>query len=78
MRLSVKCRDILNEPESDHCGQHCDGVVYKADFVIETVLHQDKCETVETSICRILPGYFSFKSRMKTSLNLPQHTCPEQ
>ena len=46
---------------SDHCCQDCDGVVYKADSVIETVLHQDKCETVETSICRILPGALLFE-----------------
>ena len=48
---------MWNISVSDHCCQHCDGVVYKADSVIETVLHEDKCETVETSICRILPGF---------------------
>ena len=50
---------MWNVSVSDHCCQHCDGVVYKADSVIETVFHQDKCETVETSICRILPGALS-------------------
>ena len=48
---------MWNVSVSDHCCQDCDGVVYKADSVIETVLHQDKCETVETSICRKLPGF---------------------
>ena len=47
-----------NVSVSDHCCQHCDGVVYKADSVIETIFHEDECETIETSICRILPGYF--------------------
>ena len=50
---------MWNVSVSDHCCQHCDGVVYKADSVVETVLHEDKCGTVETSICRILPGHFS-------------------
>ena len=55
---------MWNVSVSDHCCQHCDGVVYKADSVIETVLHQDKCETIETSICRMLPG-FTYFSRKK-------------
>ena len=60
---------MWNVSVSDHCCQHCDGVVYKADSVIETVFHQDKCETVETSICRILPGALSFQTMKEGSLN---------
>ena len=41
---------------SDHCCQNCNGVVYKADSVIDTIHHEDKCRTIETSVCRILPG----------------------
>ena len=56
---------MWNVSVSDHCCQHCDGVVYKADSVVETVLHEDKCGTVETSICRILPGHFSLTMFLK-------------
>ena len=41
---------------SDNCCHHCDGVVYKADAVMDTIHHEDECQTVETSVCRILPG----------------------
>ena len=61
---------MWNVSVSDHCCQHCDGVVYKADSVIETVFHQDECETVESSICRILPGAFSFLTRIKGPLKI--------
>ena len=57
---------MWNVSVSDHCCQHCDGVVYKADSVVETVLHEDKCGTVETSICRILPGHFSLIMFLKS------------
>jgi len=45
-----------NVSVSDHCCLHCDGVVYKADTVIDTTQHEDECKTSETSVCRILPG----------------------
>ena len=41
---------------SARCCQNCDGVVYKPDSVMETKQREDKCQTVETSVCRILPG----------------------
>ena len=47
---------MWNTSVSDHCCHHCDGVVYKADTIIDTIQHEDECQTVETSVCRILPG----------------------
>ena len=47
---------MWNTSVSDHCCHHCDGVVYKADVVMDTIHHEDECQTVETSVCRILPG----------------------
>ena len=47
---------MWNTSVSDHCCHHCDGVVHKADSVIDTIHHEDKCQTIETSVCRILPG----------------------
>ena len=47
---------MWNTTVSDHCCHHCDGVVYKADSVIDTIHHEDECQTTETSVCRILPG----------------------
>ena len=47
---------MWNTSVSDRCCQSCDGVVYKADSVIATIDHEDECQTVETSVCRILPG----------------------
>ena len=37
---------------SEHCCLHCDGTVYKADTVIETVVEKDECGTTKTSVCR--------------------------
>ena len=48
-----------NTSVSDHCCHHCDGVVYKADAVIDTTHHEDECKTVGTTVCRILPGRLS-------------------
>ena len=45
-----------NTSVSDHCCHHCDGVVYKADSVIDTIHHEDDCKTIESSVCKILPG----------------------
>ena len=45
-----------NTSVSDRCCQSCEGVVYKAGSVIDTINHEDDCKTVETSVCRILPG----------------------
>ena len=47
---------MWNTSVSDHCCHHCDGVVYKADAVIDTIHHKDECQTVETSVCRTIPG----------------------
>ena len=47
---------MWNTSVSDRCCQNCDGVVHKADSVIDTIHHEDECQTIETSVCRILPG----------------------
>ena len=47
---------MWNTSVSDHCCQGCDGVVYKANSVMDTVHLEDECQTIETSVCRILPG----------------------
>ena len=47
---------MWNTSVSDHCCHHCDGVVYKADAVIDTIQHKDECQTIETSVCRTIPG----------------------
>ena len=52
---------MWNTSVSDHCCHHCDGVVYKADSVIDAIHHEDKCQTIETLVCRILPGLYSCK-----------------
>ena len=60
---------MWNTSVSDHCCQNCDGVIYKADSVIDTIHHEDECQTRETSVCRILPG-------MRASyFNLYQFPC---
>jgi len=41
-----------NKTISDQCCLHCDGTVYKADTIIETVVEEDDCGTIKTSICR--------------------------
>jgi len=41
-----------NKSISEHCCLHCDGTVYKADTVIETVVEKDECGTIKTSVCR--------------------------
>jgi len=41
-----------NMSVSEHCCLHCDGTVYKADTVIETVVEKDECGTTKTSVCR--------------------------
>ena len=47
---------MWNTSVSDHCCQSCDGVVYKADSVMDTVHLEDECQTTDTSVCRIFPG----------------------
>ena len=47
---------IWNTSVSDKCCQSCEGVVYKADSVVDTIHHEDECQTTETSVCRLLPG----------------------
>ena len=47
-----------NTTVSDHCCLGCDGTVHKADSVIQKTSHIDECLSVETSICRRIPGKF--------------------
>ena len=47
-----------NTTVSDHCCLGCDGTVYKADSVIQETSHEDECRSVETSICRRIPGKY--------------------
>ena len=42
---------------SDRCCEDCDGSVYKADSVIDTTYLEDECKTIESRVCRILPGF---------------------
>ena len=37
-----------NTSVSESCCLHCDGTVYKADTVIETIEKEDECATVES------------------------------
>jgi len=46
-----------NVSVSDHCCLHCDDIVYKADSIIDTIQHEDECKTIETTVCRTIPGY---------------------
>jgi len=41
-----------NKSISEHCCLHCDGTVYKADTIIETVVEKDECGTIKTAVCR--------------------------
>ena len=41
-----------NKSISEHCCLHCDGTVYKADTIIESVVEKDECGTIKTSVCR--------------------------
>ena len=45
-----------NVSVSDRCCENCDGVVYEADSVIDTTYLEDECKTIESRVCRILPG----------------------
>ena len=45
-----------NTTVSSNCCTHCNGTVYKADAVIDSVEHEDDCKTIETSVCRIIPS----------------------
>ena len=55
---------------SDHCCLACTNTTYKADTVIETIELDDDCKSIETQVCRKLPGkylYYTFQ-------HLVQHT----
>ena len=41
-----------NKTVSEHCCLHCDGTVYKADSVVESLVKEDECGTIMTSVCR--------------------------
>ena len=47
---------MWNTSVSDNCCKNCNGVVYRADSVLETIHHKDECQTKETSVCKFLPG----------------------
>ena len=49
-----------NVSVSDHCCLHCDGVVYKADTVIDTTHHEDECKSSVSTVCRKIPGKLHF------------------
>ena len=49
-----------NTTVSDHCCLGCDGTVHKADSVIQKTSHIDECLSVETSICRRIPGKYLY------------------
>ena len=59
---------MWNTSVSDHCCRNCDGVVHKADSVIDTIHHEDECQTIETSVCRILPGMSASHLHLPISL----------
>ena len=48
--------NFWNTSVSSECCLHCDNTVYKSDSIISTEEKDDKCQTVETSVCRNLPG----------------------
>ena len=48
-----------NTSVSDHCCLTCTNTTYKADTVIETIELDDKCKSIETQVCRKLPGHIS-------------------
>ncbi len=43
---------------SDHCCQNCKGMVYSVDSVIDIIHHNDECQTLETSVCKRIPGRY--------------------
>ena len=45
-----------NTTVSSNCCTHCNGTVYKADAVIDSVEYEDDCKSIETSVCRIIPS----------------------
>ena len=47
---------MWNTSVSNRCCESCDGIVFKADSVINTIQYEDACDTTETSVCMILPG----------------------
>ena len=47
-----------NTTISDHCCLGCDGRVHKADSVIKEIPHEDECLSIETSVCRRIPGKY--------------------
>ena len=47
-----------NTTISDNCCLGCDGKVHKADSVIKEIPHEDECLSVESSICRRIPGKY--------------------
>ena len=46
---------------SDHCCLACTNTTYKADTVIETIEHEDDCKSIETQVCRKLPGRYQYQ-----------------
>merc|ERR1719312_2472014 len=52
---------------SDHCCLACTNTTYKADTVIETIELDDKCKSIETQVCRKLPGHE--KAKIESEFN---------
>merc|ERR1719312_362846 len=52
---------------SDHCCLACTNTTYKADTVIETNELDDKCKSIETQVCRKLPGHE--KAKIESEFN---------
>ena len=42
---------------SPNCCKTCDQKVFDANTIIETRRMEDRCGTIETSVCRLLPGH---------------------
>jgi len=62
--LEYQCTDLYKTKMlywktsvSDHCCLACTNTTYKADTVIETIERDDDCKSIETQVCRKLPGY---------------------
>lgn len=59
-----------NTTVSDHCCLYCNNTVYKTDTIIDTIHHEDKCKSIETSTCRRVPGEFWDELETKISYHI--------
>ena len=67
-----------NTSVSDHCCLTCTNTTYKADTVIETIELDDKCKSIETQVCRKLPGSVIFLSSPGPSPSPSPNRPPSQ